>query len=189
MEEMYNDEVLLEIRPKFKFLYEIFMPTGRKIKNSMITVIVLCIFNLLIFTLGNNVSGLDTSVLGNFKLVDVAKSLFLIGLICFILKFIFDIVVQKMQYQHISYRFYSKHMVYEDDFLNKHRKNIDYNNVKEIEIRRTVWDRIMKCGVIIIYTNAENKKSNGLVVFGLQDPEKVYDIISNIIKEGKDNND
>ena len=86
-----------------------------------------------------------------------------------------------MQYEHISYKFYETYMVYEDDFLNQHKKNILYSNVKEVEIRRTVWDRILGMGVIVIYTNAENKRNNGLVVYALNNPKEDYEFIDKLI--------
>ena len=34
-------------------------------------------------------------------------------------------------------------MVYENDFLSQTKKTIEYSNIREVEIRRTVTDRIM----------------------------------------------
>ena len=51
-----------------------------------------------------------------------------------ILKFVFHIFFQIMQYKYITYSFYNDHMIYKDDFLNQHKKNILYSNVKEVEI-------------------------------------------------------
>ena len=88
-----------------------------------------------------------------------------------------------MQYDHISYKFYETYMVYEDDFLNQHKKNILYSNVKEVEIRRTIWDRIIGFGVIVIYTNAENRRNNGLVVYALDNPKEDYEFVDKLINK------
>ena len=88
-----------------------------------------------------------------------------------------------MQYDHISYKFYESYMVYEDDFLNQHKKNILYSNVKEVEIRRTIWDRILGMGVIVIYTNAENKRNNGLVVYALDNPKEDYEFVDKLVNK------
>lgn len=76
-------------------------------------------------------------------------------------------------------------MVYEDDFLNQRVKNIDYSNIKELEIRRTVLDRILGFGVIIIYTNAENKRNNGMVIYGIKNPDEMYTKINKIVNDSK----
>ena len=105
-----------------------------------------------------------------------------------IIKFIIDIIFQYLQYKHIEYKFYENIMIYEDDFLNQHRKTIEYKNIKEIEIRRTIWDRLFNYGVIIIHTNAENFSRNGIIIYGLNNPKYHYDIIYNIIHSNNSTN-
>ncbi len=187
--ENINEEVLIEIKPKFKLIYEIFMPTGKKIKKSLFFVVISLICTILVFLYGDSLGTLKINLLGSISLISIIKWILLFMLIIAIIILIFNIVIQKLQYNHISYKFYKTHMVYEDDFLNQHKKNVDYNNIKEIEIRRTVLDRILGFGVIIIYTNAENKRSNGLVVYGIEDPKGVYDKINKIVNlSGKSQN-
>lgn len=184
-----NDEILYELSPRFSFIYELFMPTGRKIKNTIAILFIVLVAT--IFFLSVTISSEVGSVVlfGDVSIINVLQYICVISLILLILKLIFHIVIQKMQYKHITYRFYKTHMVYEDDFLNQHRKNIEYSNIKEVEIRRTIIDRILGFGVIVIYTNAENRRSNGLVIYGIKDPKSSYDIIYDIIHNDNNNID
>ena len=161
------------------------MPTGRKIKNTFIAFLVLAIATLWIFLNGDVFTLPDIKLMSNISIFELLKWLCLIITILLLVKLVFHIIFQKLQYNHISYKFYDTYLVYEDDFLNQHRKNIEYKNIKEVEIRRTIWDRILGYGVIVIYTNAENKRGNGLVVYAIKNPKEVYDIIDEIINVGK----
>lgn len=184
MNEKNNDEIFV-ITPKFNFIYELFMPTGVKIKNSLFMVI-LFLFVVIIFSNFSFYLNID-----NFKITEnltLEMLLFIIVYFIFgvsILKFIFHMVFQIMQYKYITYSFYKDHMIYKDDFLNQHKKNILYSNIKEVEIRRSIWDRILNFGIIVIYTNAENDASNGLVIYGLKDPNVYYEKIDDLIHNKK----
>lgn len=175
-----NENILYELRPSFNLLYEIFMPTGRKIKSTLVMILIIILLILLLNFGGTSVSALTINITANITAFDLLNYISYIALVICIIKLVVHIIMQILQYKHISYKFYETHMVYEDDFLNQHRKNIEYENVKEIEIRRTIWDRILGYGVIVIYTNAENKR-NGLVVYALPNPKKSYDIIYDIV--------
>ena len=52
-----------------------------------------------------------------------------------------------------------------------------------MEIRRTIWDRIIGFGVIVIYTNAENRRNNGLVVYALDNPKEDYEFVDKLINK------
>lgn len=184
MDEKNNDEIFV-ITPKFNFIYELFMPTGVKIKNSLFMVI-LFFFVVIIFSNFSFYLNID-----NFKITEkltLESLLFIIIYFMFgvaILKFIFHMFFQIMQYKYITYSFYKDHMIYKDDFLNQHKKNILYSNIKEVEIRRSIWDRILNFGIIVIYTNAENDASNGLVIYGLKNPNFYYEKIDDLIHNKK----
>ena len=49
----------------------------------------------------------------------------------------------------------------------------------------TVLDRILGFGVIIIYTNAENKRNNGMVIYGIKNPDEMYTKINKIVNDSK----
>lgn len=181
MEELGNEKLLKEIKPKFNFIYELFMPTGRKIKSSAAMIIISIIITIIISVNKDILLDFSYNIIGNISLLELLIYFCYFLIIFSVIKLLVHYTLQKMQYEHISYKFYETYMVYEDDFLNQHKKNILYSNVKEVEIRRTVWDRILGMGVIVIYTNAENKRNNGLVVYALNNPKEDYEFIDKLI--------
>ena len=93
--------------------------------------------------------------------------------------------MQSLEYKGIKYYFYKNCMVYENNFLNQTRKTIEYSNIREVEIRRTLTDRMLNYGVIIIYTNAEKAYgSSATVIYAIKDIEKHYNNIERIIHNG-----
>lgn len=184
---MENENLVLKVKPKFKFIYELAMPTGKKILASVAGIIFLAILWIILEI--NKTSIYQNSA--NNELVFAKENIdklwivfvILIGII--LIKLIFNLIIQIMQYNAVSYSFYETYMIYEDKFLNKHTKKIQYANIKEIEIKRSIWDRLNKKGIIIIYTNAENAYSNGLVIYALEDPEATYKTIDEIIHNHK----
>lgn len=173
-------EVVHEIVPKFNFLYELGMPTGKKIKSTM-SLIFIFIIGYIILLLNRSEMDIDKTVYSKVDIISILNTVLIIGIVFTIIKLVIHIVFQNMQYKNIKYTFYSDHMTYEDSFLNQHKKNIEYANVKEVEIRRSIWDRILGYGIIIIYTNAENEYSNGLVIFSIKNPKMHYDIIDDLV--------
>lgn len=181
MEELENEKLLKEIKPKFNFIYELFMPTGRKMKSSLIMIVISIIITVFVSLNKSSLLDFSYNIIGNISLMDVLMFFCYFMIVFSIIKFIVHFIFQKMQYEHISYKFFETYMVYEDDFLNQHKKNILYSNVKEVEVRRTIWDRILGMGVVVIYTNAENRRNNGLVVYALDNPKEDYEFIDKLI--------
>ncbi len=175
------EELRYKITPKFNLLYELFMPTGRKIKSTFFFFILILLVSIYFLCGASGIKVENLRIFENINILTCLKYISIILTFILALKLIFHIVMQIFQYKHITYKFYDTYMVYEDDFLNQHKKNIEYSNIKEIEIRRTIIDRILGFGVIVVYTNAENSRSNGLVIYGLKNPKKTYDIIDSII--------
>lgn len=185
MEENIKDEKIIhEISPKFNFIYELGMPTGKKIKSTLFLMLIF-IIGFIIFLICKNNIVLNDSIISGINIMSILNIVLIIGIIVTVIKLIIHIVLQNAQYKNIKYTFYKTHMIYEDNFLNQHRKNIQYANIKEVEIRRSVWDRILGYGIIVIYTNAENEYSNGLVIFSIKNPQEHYDIIDNLVHGSK----
>lgn len=185
--ENNDSEVRLKITPKFNFIYELGMPTGRKIRTSLVVCIIFIIAYLLLINNQSLVKDLEVMKIASFN-INKFLNIFAILAICFtFIRTILCTVIQILSYKNTTYTFYDKHMLYEDDFLNQHKKNILYENVKEVEIRRTIWDRILGFGIIVIYTSAENSKKNGLVIYGVKNVREVYDKIEELIHKSKEN--
>lgn len=175
-------EVLYELGPKFDFLYELTMPTGKKIRSSFFVVLITLIISV-IFEFLKSVA-IDSN---NATFLSVVNILFIIGIVFFvfsILMFIVRIVMQSLEYKGIKYTFYKNCMIYENKFLSQTKKTIEYSNIREIEIRRTLIDRILNYGVIIIYTNAEKGYGSATVIYAVKDIEKHYNNIENIVHNG-----
>lgn len=180
MEE--KGEVLYELGPKFDFFYELTMPTGKKMKSSFIAVIVALVINVII-----EIARSMAQDAGNYATMPMFKIITVIGLIFlafFVLLFIARIVMQVLEYKGIKYTFYKNCMVYENKFLNQTKKTIEYSNIREIEIRRTLLDRMLNYGVIIIYTNAEKAYGSATVIYAVKDIEKHYNNIESIVHNG-----
>lgn len=175
------EEVKCKISPKFNFIYEITMPLGAKLRRSLIMIIIFVVAMIAVKG-GKNKIGLK-EVFFNMNSMEILYWICVFFLIIFVLKFIIDLTLKIMQYKRITYSFYSDKVIYEDTFLNQQRKVVKYENIKEIEIRRTVWDRLMGYGIIIISTNAEGRHNSGLIIYGISNPNEVYDQINGLVDE------
>ena len=176
-----NREIKYQITPKFNFLYEMGMPTGKKIRTSIFVLILFIVLTILVALKAGSLTFANYEIFNNIKIDKFLLILCIIADVVTAIKLVATIVFQKLQYNHVTYTFYDDMMVYEDDFLNQHRKNIEYKNIKEVEIRRTIWDRILDYGVMVIYTNADNDRNNGLVIYSVKDPKAHYNVIDKLI--------
>lgn len=179
MEE--NREVRYQITPKFNLLYEMGMPTGKKIKTSLFVLVIFVILTIIVALKAGTLSFANHEIFNNIKFDKLLLVLCIAADIITIVKLVGTIIFQKLQYKHVTYTFYDDMMIYEDDFLNQHRKNIEYKNIKEVEIRRTIWDRMLNYGIMVIYTNADNDRNNGLVIYSVKDPKTHYNVIDKLI--------
>lgn len=173
------EELKYKINPKFNFIYEITMPLGAKLRRSMFMSIIFIIAMIVI-----KISNVQISLESININLDIAVILYwtcLFFAIIFLIKFFIDMALKIMQYNRISYSFFDDKVIYEDTFLNQQRKVVKYENIKEIEIRRTIWDRIIGFGIIIISTNAEGKRNSGLVIYGISNPDEVYNEINKLV--------
>lgn len=179
---MDNIEPKYVIKPRFSILYEMIMPTGKKIKKSLL--MLLCVIILyIVLIIFKDIIDFDKIISGvNVDLI--LNTIFIILIIALCVKTAIHIIFQVLQYKHLSFSFYDEYMIYEDSFLNQHRKTIQYSNIKEVEIRRTITDRILGFGIIVIYTNAENS-NNGLVIYSIRKPQECYNKIQHILEESK----
>ncbi len=181
-----EEKELYKISPNYKFIYELAMPTGRKVTNIIILILVMFFIYLLIsFKLTTFINPSDIEIP-----MDTIDSFFNIG---FLLLFIFLIaklvillILQIMQYKNTRYTFYETYMTFEDTFLNQHRKKIVYANIREVEIRRTIWDRLNNRGVIVIYTSAENDGQNGMVMYSIKEVNDVYARVDELVHTAKE---
>ncbi len=176
-------EVLYELGPKFDFFYEMTMPTGKKMRSSFVSAIVTAIITIAFFLFKDSLFSEASSDIHN--MLKVIGIILIVLLVFFGIIFIARVLMQSLEYKGIKYYFYKNCMVYENNFLNQTRKTIEYSNIREVEIRRTLTDRMLNYGVIIIYTNAEKAYgSSATVIYAIKDIEKHYNNIERIIHNG-----
>lgn len=185
MENVNDKTPKYVIKPRFSLIYELIMPTGKKIKKALLMCLCM-IFLYLIFSFFRNYIDLS-NVFGRFDVNFILSMIFLVLFVIFFIKLAIHIAFQVLQYKNLSFSFFDDYMVYEDSFLNQHTKTIQYSNIKEVEIRRTVTDRVLGYGIIVIYTNAENS-NNGLVIYSIKNPQECYDKIQNILEKVRNSN-
>lgn len=176
-----NREIRYQIRPKFNLIYELGMPTGRKIRNSLFILIVFMTLTFIVLFKAGTMSIVNNDIFKNIKIDKFLLILCIVADLVTIIRLVGTIIFQSLQYKHVTYTFYDKMMTYEDDFLNQHKKNIEYKNIKEVEIRRTIWDRILDYGIMVVYTNADNDRNNGLVIYSVKNPKSHYNVIDKLI--------
>ena len=175
-------EVLYEFSQKFDFLFVLYMPTGRKLKSALAIVIVSIILNI-ILALGKGYI-LDVNNVKMLNVFNIVKIVCIILLIFTSLVFILRVVMQVLEYKGIKYKFYKNCLIFENNFLSQTKKTIEYSNIREVEIRRTVIDRILNYGVIIIYTNAEKAFGSATVLYSIKNTQEHYNNIESIIHNG-----
>lgn len=176
-------EILYEISPKFDFIYELTMPTGKKMKSAIVGAIITAIINIVLLIFKKDILAMNNS---SYALMYKACSVIcLIILIFMILMAIARIILQSLEYKGIKYKFYKDCLVFENSFLNQTRKTIEYSNIKEIEIRKTIMDRILNYGVIIIYTNADKGFGSATILYAIKNTEEHYNNIESIVHNGK----
>lgn len=177
------NEVIYDFKPKYNLLYELLMPTGKKVRKFIVAILLCIIIYICINTFAY---GLFTNeIVGSFDIADILSILFIILGVLSLIALIIQIIFYHFEYKNISYKFYEDHIEYEDKFLNQQLKNIKYKDIKEIEIRRSIWDRIMGYSVLIVYTNADNSRRNGLIIYSVRYIDKYYDKLNELIKKDK----
>lgn len=183
-----EENLKFSLSPRYNFIYELGMATGRKTKKSAIAVVI----SIIMLVCGS--FGIDyLSKLNNDKFSNIAKvkdiyvKIMLVVMSLFIVKTLIHIIIQIIQYKYISYNFYEDRIEYKDTFLNQQTKVIKYESIKEIEIRRNIWERINGLGIIIIYTSAEKTSRSGLVIYAIKNTEEIYNKIRELALIKKEN--
>lgn len=189
MIENNENKVNFKVTPEFNFIYELGMPTGKKIRSSLIVGTIFLIASILLLFNKESMNNLESALFFNVDIFFVLKWISIVIIVFSFARAIICSIIQKLSYSHATYTFYDKFMIYEDDFLNQHKKTIQYENIKEVEIRRTIWDRMLGYGIIVIYTNAENKSKNGLVIYSIKNVKDIYEKIEKLVYQNKVNRD
>lgn len=96
------------------------------------------------------------------------------------------LLLRKISYEEVEYRFYKDRIEYVDGFLVKNKKMIKYENIIDIsQTRGVLFDRLFNLGTIQIST-AGTSIITGLYMYYIENPDYVYDWIVKVTS--KNNN-
>ena len=83
MEDNYienNEKLLYELTPKFNLLYEIFMPTGRKIKSTIVMILIILLLILLLSYGKTSISAFEMNITDNLTAFELLNYISFIAL-------------------------------------------------------------------------------------------------------------
>ena len=110
----------------------------------------------------------------------------IVGGISFTLIFsIFKIFNDLVKVLNTSYNFYANHFEINYKFFTEKIHSVSYNQITDIQIRKTLWDRMCNVGDIIIHTsNDEYYESNmkAVILKDVKDPDIIKEEISRKIR-------
>jgi membrane protein YdbS with pleckstrin-like domain/ribosomal protein L40E len=162
-EKVEDKEILLTVKPKFKFAY-LTLP-------SLIVWLIMIIFFAGIMEIAASEDG--TSGVG----LAVGGVLIVILLLIIAIKVAF----QKTQYKKLTYNFYKTKVLFEDSFLNLSQKEVKYKYIREVTMRQSFIQRWFNIGNIVLYTNAETGIGNGIQIINVENVHDVYKQIKEIV--------
>lgn len=158
-EKLPDTEVLLRVKPTFKFLYYTL--------GSIISCGVIFLFFLML-----------ALIAGEIYLSLISLPFCLLIMIITLIQAFF----KKAQLRNMNYEFYRTKIEYSDSFLNKAEKEVKYKHIRETVLSRRIFDRIFGLGAVILYTNAESGFGNGIVIPCLENSEAVYKEIKELLE-------
>lgn len=87
-------------------------------------------------------------------------------------------LIRLRNYQETRYIFFSEHLEYYDGFWNIQRKDVRYKNITQMELHRSVIQRIYGLGTLNLTVPGFTK---AVALADLKDPERVYHNIQRLI--------
>ena len=172
-----NNEVLLEVRPTFKFSY-IVLPKLLKELIVFIPFIIMAIYFISIISKMtsrvDNGSSMSLSefmpIILIFLGIPLLRILFVLG------KAFFD----KKQYENYVYTFYNDRVVFRDSFLNVSEKELKYKNIREVTKRQSFIQRYFNIGNIALFSNAETGFVGGVFMINIENIHEDYHKVKEI---------
>lgn len=152
---MEEKNELLEIKPKFRIIYEI-LHRG----SILLLLLILMLIPSIIY---------KTLVVYLIAVVIVAIVMTVV------------LLFEKQRYKSFEYKFYKDKLIFNSNFINVENKYIKYENVKEIKYVQSFLQTFFNLGDIIINTNAENGIDNGIVIYNIEDVKNVYNKLNSIV--------
>lgn len=171
-----SNEVIFEVKPTFRFLY-IALPRIIRELAYLIPMIITVV--IMVTSLNKTFSNMsDTSI---FKDIFTPMVVIIIAIpVIRILYVIIRLIIEKKQYDKITYTFYTNKVVFRDDFLNIAEKELKYTHIKEIVKKQTLIQRWLNIGNIVMYSNAESGYASGIALVNVENIDEVYRKIKEI---------
>lgn len=160
-EKVVDDTVKLNIKPTFKFWY-------LAVPYLFIFLIISSMF-LPILAIPNSTDIFVLVILGVFAIM--------------VLVTLISIIITKKQYEAYNYDFYKTKVVYSDSFINISEKEVKYKYIREVVLRIGFFQRWFNIGTITLYTNAETGMGNGISIYNVENAEKLYKEIKELIDQ------
>lgn len=160
-----QDKILLETKPSF-WLYS---------DNFILKIVVLFIMVFLFSPIMTLVYTLHSQLVANFHL-EIDNVMFYTELILIILVavVIIKLILDILDWNSTNYIFTESRIVIQRGFVHKEKIVMSYNKIQDIEINRSILERLMGVGDIIIYGANEISDT---VLYDIPSPKKVEDII------------
>ena len=174
-----TNEVLLEVKPTFKFIYMIFP----HLKAPLIIFFVMIIGYIYAFA-RFSVLFEEPFSLKFLPIIIGGLSIPIILTIIAIIKGLID----KKQYEKCTYIFYEDRIVFKDNFMNVMEREIKYQNIREIAKRQSFMQRLFKIGNIVLFSNAETGFASGILLFNISNVDEVYIKIKEIMQPNNQQN-
>ena len=108
-------EVLYELKPTFNFLYELVMPTGRKIRSALMSIILAIVIKVILIFSKSYILGFNNELINS--IYNVCDILMILVIILTMIFFAARIIFQILEYRGMSYKIYEDCMTSENSFL------------------------------------------------------------------------
>lgn len=167
-----SNEVIFETRPTYRFMY-IALP---KIIEALTRIIPFAFIVILMITSLKETFS-DSIIMEHITPVILLLIAIPVGSVIYL---IIKILLEKKQYDKITYTFYIDKVVFRDDFLDISEKELKYAHIKEIVKKQTFVQRWFNIGSIVLYSNAESGYASGIALVNVENIDEVYRKIKEI---------
>ncbi len=170
-----NSEVLLELKPTFKFIYSI-LPN---LKAPLIIFVIMLFAYIIAF--------IKTSAFGKLSFSEMLL-ITIAGLALPIVLTISGIIkgfIDKKQYKKITYTFYKDRIIFKDNFMNVMEVELKYKDLREITKSQSFMQRLLNIGNIVLFSNAEAGFASGIVMSDIANIDETYKKVKQIMQPNK----
>ena len=92
---------------------------------------------------------------------------------------------KKKTLENTQYKFYSDKVEYFEGFLVRNRKTVSYRKVTNVGQKEGIFERIFGLGSVYLDTAGSSKKGHEVGMHYLEDPNKVYDAVTELVRESE----